>query len=153
MILESKRPISPLLAPFAIGLVTVVVGPWLAELVAGLFMRTPNPDDLSAYLHNDRVYVATLTTTTLVVAAALSWLFARLEGSRGSLLATHVRQCALIYAYLLINLGSAIYDRLWGNIWVCYACPPPWQFIAPVALVTNFITLVPVRMAGGLTSA
>ena len=154
MIFESRRPISPILAPFAIGLVIVVVGPFLAELIAGLFTRSPNsPDDLSAYVHNDRVYLAALTATTFVVAGSLSWLFARLEGLRGSMLATHVRQCALIYAYLAINLGSAIHDRLSGNVWMCFACPPPWQFIAPAALIANFITLVPVRMAGGLTRA
>src|SRR6267378_6281874 len=106
MIFESKRPISPILAPFAIGLVTVVAGPFLAELIARLFARYPNsPDDLSAYIHNERVYVAALTTTIFVVAAALSWLFARLEGPRGSTLATHLRQCAFIYAYLGITLA------------------------------------------------
>ena len=154
MPLESRQPISKILAPVAIALLTLVVSPWLAELVGGAFMRAPlNQGDLDVYVRNERVYLAVLTATTCLVVGGFSWLFTHLEGSRRSLLATHLRQCAIVYVYLAINLGSAIYDQLFGNSFVCFACPPPWQFIAPAALVANLAVHIPPRTAGGLTSA
>ena len=150
----TAKPISRLLAPPGIALSALVIAPFLVRSLAPAFMRAPvGPDALDAYTHNENVYNSMLAVLTFLVVASVSWMFSLLEGVRGSIGSSHIRQSALIYAYLIIELGATLYDRVFGNMWTCWVCPPPWWIIAPAALIANLLVQIRVRTQGGLTRA
>jgi hypothetical protein len=124
--------------PVLLFLAAVVVSPALAELVTLPMMREPNrPSDIAAYVSNDRIHIFALVVIVFCSVVVATAYMRRLEATLRVDVRTHFRQCSLVYVYLLIGATSTMQKALNGAFVMCYVCPPPWEVVAPVALLGN----------------
>jgi cytochrome bd-type quinol oxidase subunit 2 len=132
-----------LYSPVLVLLSALFLGPLLGGLVALPFWRAEvgPTSSIAAASFNHILLRSTLALGVAASVGIVTWLASRLEGSVQVGLRSHLRQCSLVYVYLLLHVGAAIRDALSGGFWECFVCPLPWEWIALPAILANALTM------------
>jgi hypothetical protein len=140
--LSTLRP-RRLVTPILIFLAARIVAPMLAELASSpLMIRHFTPINAPhAYSTNHTIYRVSLAATVFIAVAAVTAVAVRYEHLGQVRWQDHTRQCALLYALGLASGAYSLWERMYGNQWDCWVCPPPLALIVVPAIAANALVL------------
>jgi hypothetical protein len=135
-------------APLLLLLAGRYLAPLVADMAAEPLMRPPRwPDDVEAYIFNDRALHVALAVGAFVCSFLTTLLVRRLERTSKSFLSDHIRQSALIYLLGATWVLGQVREAL-SDVWVlCHVCGPPLAPLVGGALLGNVSGLLAFRFA------
>ena len=135
----SLRP-RRLVTPVLVFLAARILAPMLAELVSWpLMIRHFTP--INAHSTNDAIYRVSLAAIVFIALAAVTAVAVGYEHLGQVRWQDHARQSSLLYAHGLTSGAYSLWERMYGNQWDCWVCPPPLALIVVPAIAANALVL------------